>query len=101
MRLLELDGEDSPLLKDWITKKTDKYISSEMQNEMVITMALQVLRSIADCLHQTPCFTVMVNETVDVVNVEQVVLCLRWVNGLFIVHENLLACVKWILQVSR
>ena len=88
MRLLELRGEDSPLLKDWIARKTDKYVSGEMQNEMVKTMALQVLRSIADCLRQTPFFTVMVDETVDVANVEQVVLCLRWVDGHFIVHED-------------
>ena len=88
MRLLELHGEDSLLLKDWIARKMDKYASGEMQNEMVKTMALQVPRSIADCLHQTPFFSVMVDETVDVANVKQVVLCLRWVDGHFVVHED-------------
>ena len=73
MHLLEMHGEESPLLKDWIAKKMDKYVSSKMQNEMVNTMALQDLRSKPDCLHQTLFFTMSVDETVDVTNVERVV----------------------------
>ena len=73
-------------LKDWIAKKKDKYNSSEMQNEKVKTMALQDLHSKVECLHQTPFFTMTVDETVDVANVEQVVLYLQWVNGHLIVR---------------
>ena len=81
MRFLELHKEDRPLLKNWIAKKTNKYVTGEMHNEMVKTMALQDLRSKVECLHQTPFFTMTVDETVDVANVEQVVPYLQWVNG--------------------
>ena len=60
--------------------KTDKYTSHDMQNEMVKVMALRVLRKIAGSLQSASFFTVMVDETTDVSNVEQVVVCLRWVS---------------------
>ena len=46
-------------------------------------MALQVLRKIAD-LQNSPFYTLMVDESTDVSNKEQVVLCLRWVDDEFI-----------------
>ena len=34
-QLLKLPGEDDPIIFEWIKKKTDKYTSGEMQNEMI------------------------------------------------------------------
>ena len=51
-----------------------------MQNEMVKVMALRVLRKIAGSFQSAWFFTVMVDETTDVSNVKQVVVCLRWVS---------------------
>lgn len=64
-------------------QKSDKYSSGEIQNEMVKTMGLCVLREIAGCLQSAPFFSLMVDETTDASNVEQVVVCLRWVNEAF------------------
>jgi len=50
-------------------------------------MALQVLREVAANLHSTTFYTIMVDETTDVSNDEQVVLCLRWVDDNFDAHE--------------
>ena len=45
-------------------------------------------REIAASIQATPFFTVMVDETADVSNVEQVVVCLRWVSETFEVQEE-------------
>ena len=73
MRLASLRAEDFPQLQEWIRKRTDKYVSGEMQNEMLQTMAVRVLRGVVDCIQQKPFCTVMADETADAANVEQVV----------------------------
>ena len=88
MQLLYLRAEDDARITDWIRKKTDKYTSGDMQNEMLKVMALTVLRKVALSLQQTNFYTVMVDETTDVNNSEQVVLCLRWIDNEFEAHEE-------------
>ena len=88
MQLIYLRSEDNPKLVDWVHQKTDKYTSHDMQNEMVKVMALRILREIAANLQSSSFFTVMVDETTDVSNVEQVVVCLRWVSERFEIREE-------------
>ena len=88
MRLIYIRSEDNPKLVDWVHQKTDKYTSYDMQNEMVKVMALRILREIAGNLQSSSFFTVMVDETTDVSNVEQVVVCLRWVSEGFEIREE-------------
>ena len=90
MQIISLHSEDDSHLTEWIKQKTDKYTSPEMQNEMVKVMALRVLWEISASLQSSPFYTVMVDETADVGNVEQVVVCLRWVSEKFEVHEEFL-----------
>ena len=59
-----------------------------MQNELLKTIAMRVIRSVAQSFQQTAFATVMVDETADVTNVEQVVICLRRVDDTFQVHEE-------------
>ena len=87
MQLLQLHSTDNPNIVNWLQRKTNKYTSPEVQNEIIKVMALQVLRKIAD-LQNSPFYTLMVDETTDVSNKEQVVLCLRWVDDKFNVHEE-------------
>ena len=88
MRLISLLCEDNAMLVDWMKKKTDKYTSGKMQNEMVKVMALRLLREVVQNLHKAAFFTVIADETTDVSNVEQVVICLRWVSEDFEVRED-------------
>ena len=46
-QLYYLQAEDKPFLNDWMKQKGGKYKSSDIQNEMMKVMALQVLREIA------------------------------------------------------
>ena len=91
-QLLMLRGEDSdrPGLKAFQDKKQLKYTSIEIQNEMLDTMALQVLRDVAENLQSSSFFCFMVDETTDASNVEQVVLVFRWVDDNLAVHEEFL-----------
>ena len=87
-QLLRLRAVDSESLSTWLTRKTDKYTSPEIQNELLKLMALKVLEKVADKLHSAKFFTIMADETTDSSNREQVVICLRWVDQWFAAHEE-------------
>ena len=58
---------------------------------MVRVMAHLVLCQIASSLHNSPFYTVMVDETTDASNQEQVVFCIRWVSSDLEVHEEFIS----------
>ena len=57
-------------------------------------MSLQVLRKIAALVQDASFYTVVVDETTDVSNSKQVVICLRWVDVDFQVHEDFVGMYK-------
>ena len=67
-QLLKLRGEDDPRIFERIKKKTDKYTSGEMQNEMIKVMPFQILCELASALQNTAYYTIMIDETTDVSN---------------------------------
>ena len=80
-QLYVLREEDNPGLRTWRTeKKTDKYVHSTMQNEMMQVMALKILRHIAGNIRDADFFTMMCDEATDVTNTSQLVVCIRWVD---------------------
>ena len=86
---------------DWLKKKTNKYTSGEMQNEMLQVMALKILRDIASSLQSTPFYGIMADETPDISNREQVVICIRWVDDSLEVHEEFLGLYKVALTDAK
>ena len=74
--------------------KTNKYTSPEIQNEILKLVALQVLKEVAANLHSTTFYAIMVDETTDVSNDKQVVLCLCWVDNNFDAHEEFIGLYK-------
>ena len=88
IQLFKLRGEDDPKFAKWLKKKTDKYVSADIQNELLKVMGLQVLRDIATSLHSAEFYSIMVDETTDVSNKEQAVLCFRWVSDDLIAQED-------------
>ena len=88
IQLFKLRGEDDPKFAKWLEKKTDKYVSADIQNELLKVMGLQVLRDIATSLHSAEFYSIMVDETTDVSNKEQAVLFFRWVSDDLIAHED-------------
>ena len=76
------------MIKVWTTKKTDKYSSPDVQNEMLKIMSLTVLTMIAHEIQCTPFYSIMADETTDASNNEQLVICFRWVDDNLQVHED-------------
>lgn len=74
-------------LSNWLQKKTNKYTSADIQNELLKVMSLRILREISAKLQAKP-FTIMVDETTDASTQEQVVIVLRWVDEYLEPHED-------------
>ena len=86
LQLLILRAEDNPNIKLMLEKKRMKYTCHEIQNEILSVMVKAVLRKVV-LQFQSSLFTVMIDETTDIANTEQVVLVFRWVNSELSVHE--------------
>ena len=87
-QLLKLRSEDDPRVSQWLKRKTDKYTSADIQNEILKTMSLNVLRTVTKLFQSARFFSIMVDETTDGANKEQVVLCCRWVDSSMNAHEE-------------
>ena len=88
-QLLVLRGEDDKNLSSWLTSDSkNKYTSPEIQNEMLEISALEVLRTIAKNIQTAKIYSIMADETSDVSSVEQLVICIRWVDEKLIAHED-------------
>ncbi|KAL5475102.1 hypothetical protein EMCRGX_G027157 [Ephydatia muelleri] len=88
IQLLKLSGQGDAKMDEWLKKKTDKYTSHDIQNELLKIMAQHVLRSIAVKIQDSRFVTVMIDETTDVCNQEQVTVVFRTVDDKLIVNEE-------------
>ena len=90
LQLMKLSGEleDDSRISGWLEKKTDKYTAPDMQNEILKTMALQILHQVVESVRSAPFLTIMIDETTDVSNKEQVVVCFCWVDSSLESHEE-------------
>lgn len=71
----------------WIAE--GKYQSPEIINEIIRIMGNKVLRSLLLNIQNQKFFSLMADETRDVSNREQLVVCLRWVGEDYEVHEDM------------
>lgn len=77
-RLLLLISRDVPQLNVWLAQKKS-YISPQIQNELLQFMSHHILRKKLEKIKEHKYFTIMVDETRDISNCEQAVVCLRHV----------------------
>ena len=82
--------DDDGTVNDWLKRKQNRYTSHEIQNELLKIMAHHVLRRVADSLQRSPFLTIMIDETTDVSNQEQVTVVMRRVNEELEVYEEFL-----------
>lgn len=88
IQLMKIRGEDDTKLLEWMKKKTNKYTSADMQNEILKVMAFKVLREVAENIRNSGFFSVMADETTDKSNREQVVIVIRHVDAELVAHEE-------------
>ncbi|KAI6652472.1 Zinc finger MYM-type protein 1-like [Oopsacas minuta] len=89
IQLLRIRAEDNPNLLKWLDKCQDKFTSPDIQNEILKLMSLRILRDIVQQI-SGKMYTIMVEETTDLLNIEQMILCLRHVDDDLNVHEELI-----------
>ena len=82
-------GEDHELV-EWLQRRVNKYTSPEIQNNLIKVMAMHVLRNLSDKLHKSPFVTIMVDETTDITNQEQVTVVMRRIDEELVVYEEFL-----------
>jgi len=90
IQLLKLRAEDHPLLTRWMERQTNKYTSHEIQDEMLKIMGRSVLNSILSLIHESTYVSIMVDETTDISNKEQLTLAMRRIDHNLDVYEEFL-----------
>lgn len=71
-------------------RSKNTYTSPVIQNELLTIMGTRIQLKIASNVKSTGMYSLMMDETTDVNNKEQLVLCLRWVDREFVPHEDCL-----------
>ena len=88
-QLLNLRAQENPEIIEWLQKRDEKYASPEIQNELLEGMALGMMWQIFPNIQNATFFMIMADqeimifwadETEDVSNMEQLVICIRWVD---------------------
>ena len=89
MQFLKLRSKDFLKLKEWLEKKTEKYTSHDIQNELLKLMEHQILRDLTDEMRDS-FYATICDEYTDISSKEQLALCFRWFDELFNIHEDFL-----------
>ena len=88
MQLLTLRAQEDSVLQAWMERKNDRYLSHDMQNELLKTMALMILSKIGQAIKNSKFFSIMCDECTDASNREQLAICIRWVHADLEPHED-------------
>ena len=86
-QILLLLAEDDQNFTEWIEKRTDKYIGHVVQNEILELFAHTILREVIAKIRKSNFYAILLDETRDVANKEQMVFGLRWIEWLEISYE--------------
>ena len=86
MQLLKLRSDDCSELNTWIKER--KYFSPQILNEQISLMGLSVLRGLLSDIKTAHWFSLLADEATDTSNKEQLVICIRWVDEEFKIHED-------------
>ena len=89
IQLLKLRSKDIPELTKWMQRKREKYTSHDIQNEIIMLMAHQIVRDISENIRNS-FYAIIFDEYTDVSNKEQLTFCLRWVDDCFNIREEFL-----------
>ena len=82
LQLLYLRCKDVAGLENWLRKKTYKYTGHDVQNEISNLLAMSIVRNIVKNIRDGQCnsFSIIADEYTDTANLEQISICLRWID---------------------
>ena len=75
--LLKFMAARDSVLSDWFSSRCT-WTSPECQNELITLMANAVTRQLCTSIRQTAAYTILIDESSDNSNSEQMVFCLRY-----------------------
>ena len=75
-------------------KKTNRYTSHDIQDELLKAMVLTLLQKFVANLAGAKFFCIMCDECIDAANREQLVVCIRWVDCDLEAHEEVMGFYK-------
>lgn len=70
--------------------KRNKYTSPGIQNQIIEACNKLILNKIVDKINKSQCFSILADETTDVSNIEQLSLCVRYVDNNNMLNEDFL-----------
>ena len=91
---LECLAEGNEELTAWMSKKTFRFISPKIQNEIVQIMALDILEKVTENVKKAKKISILLDESRDVSNNEQAAFSVRYVDSNFNRHEVFLGLYK-------
>ena len=97
--MLRLLGEDDGEVSEWLQKKSNKYTSPDIQNDLIAILTIRVLRSITALLQESPFLAVMIDETTDITNQEQVAIVIRRIDANLRYAKNIWGFIVFLLLV--
>jgi len=68
--------------------KRNKYTSPGIQNQIIEACNKLILNKIVDKINKSQCFSILADETTDVSNIEQLSLCVRYVDNNNMLNED-------------
>ena len=74
--LLLLRAEDDPNFQEWLHKETNRFTSLAIQNEILVKN-IKKYKKIVKNIKKSSYYSIMVDETTDIINKEQLVICIR------------------------
>ena len=83
-------AEDNPNFQEWPHKKTNRFTSSAIQNEILEDIAMLILRSIRKNIKKSSYYSIRADKTTDIINKVQFVICIRWVDNDLNANEDLI-----------
>ena len=77
LQFLKIPSETNDLIQIW---KSKKYTSPVIQNEIIKDMALIILHDIVNSIKDSGCYSIMADESSDISNEQQFIICIWWVD---------------------
>ena len=87
--LLKLRCEDDSVLRQWLEQKKS-FVSHDIQNEYLELMAHHITRGLLNRIRAAKYFSIIADEVTDQTRQHQLGISIRWVDELFVVHEDFL-----------
>lgn len=90
MQLLQIRSNDVPELKEYLAMNGRKWLSGEIQNEILALFSRSILEPILDEIRSSDFFSILLDETPDSGKLEQISICVRVVSKTFKISEYFL-----------